>query len=414
MAMVRLLNTGRTGGKTYSCVNEGFMVALGGKTDPVTGAVRIPVPNRGTFTCYSDELIEQNIVPVIEETLPRKWVRKWNSKGIWFTNDSVIKFRTGFNPDAFRGMHNNWMFMDEAREFPTDKAYQNFMLGAKNGVMVWMSTTPKGKNWVYWDIIKKWRDGDKNYEVFLWDSYENKYRSEETLQQIKSALNGDQRLIDQELYARIISMEGMVWDVPEEELDCEMPNSFSDIVCGLDFGHDHPTVFEVLGKTDIGWVLIDEVSFRQKPTSYTIERAVELHDKYAGSIRFFCDPSRPDIIQELRMTKGADGKYLRAFPAMNDMDPGISKVDTMMHNKTFWIVRGRGQLFRDQYTGYCYGNNDKPIKDNDDACDAVRYACMACHGDSDTRIIVVSHEDLEMRRKRIHRAPSIPIVTQEW
>lgn len=411
-AMVRLLLAGRTGGKTFAGVNEGFMVALGGKLD-LFGNIRIPTPNRGVFTCFSDELIEQNLIPVIEDTLPRKYVRKWNSRGIWFVNDSVIKFRTGFNPEAFRGMHNNWAFFDEAREFPNDKGYQNFMLGAKNGVMVWMSSTPKGKNWLYWNIIKKWKDGDKNYAVFLWDSYQNKYRSEETLQQILGALNGDQKLIEQELYAKIISMEGMVWDVAEEDLDCKMPASFSEVICGLDFGHDHPTVFEVFGKVDPYWALIDEVSFRQKPTSYTVAQAVKLDDKYANQVRFFCDPARPDLIQELRQTKGTDGHLLKAFPAENDVDAGISKVDTMMHNGLFRIVVGEGKLFRDQYTGYTYGPNDKPIKDNDDACDSVRYACMAAHGVSDSRIYTVKQEDLEMQRSHRNKW-DLPIARQEW
>lgn len=407
-AMVRCLLAGRTGGKTYAGVNEGFKVSIEGNDKTL-------VPNRGIFTCQSDELIEQNLIPVIEETLPRKFVRKFNSKGIWFINDSVIKFRTGYNPEGFRGAHCNWMFMDEAREFPNVKAFQNFVLGAKNGFQVWMSSTPKGKNWIYWNIIKKWRDGNPDYDVFLWDSYQNKFRNEETLAKVKEALNGDEKLIQQELYAQIVSMEGLVWPVEEEELNVDMPGSFYDIICGVDFGHDHPTVFETIARTDNYWVGIDEVVFRQKPTSYTIAQAVKIDDKFGNQVKFYCDPSRPDIIQDMRHTKGTDGRLLRAYPAENDVDAGISKVGTWMDDRRLRLARGQLKLFRDQYTGYAYGDNDKPIKEEDDTCDAMRYAVMAAHGVSDIKIIIVTTNDIMVDLHPRNRGDILlPTNSMQW
>jgi PBSX family phage terminase large subunit len=135
---------------------------------------------------------------------------------------------------------------------------------------------------------------------------------------------------------------------------------------GVDWGINHYGVIEVFGEDSIGNVyLVKEIAEKNELLPYWIKRKKELENKYKGII-FYADTENKDN----RLQFGA-------LPARKDVMAGINYVASLMKENKFYIIQGEGELFLKEVGNYRWADKsdkDAVIKENDDACDSVRYA----------------------------------------
>ncbi len=140
-----------------------------------------------------------------------------------------------------------------------------------------------------------------------------------------------------------------------------------DICYGLDFGFNHPTALIKVGFLD-GKVYIDEQIYESKLTNDDLAYLI----KTLGITRnteIFAETARPEAIEEIRRSglniKPADKSVIDGINMVKSMPLFITRksTNTIKEIKSYkWKTDKDGKVL------------DEPVKFNDDAMDAMRYA----------------------------------------
>jgi phage terminase large subunit len=152
------------------------------------------------------------------------------------------------------------------------------------------------------------------------------------------------------------------------------------IIAGVDFGYINPSAIVVIliDNDDIFYV-VDELYKSGLTIMDLIYEGQKLKEKY-GIELFFADPSQPAYIKEM------NNQGLYTLSAKNDILPGISAVNEKMREndsgKPSLIIDKRCKNLIYELENYRYigekGKNhayaEIPVKKDDHACDALRYA----------------------------------------
>lgn len=175
----------------------------------------------------------------------------------------------------------------------------------------------------------------------------------------------------------------------------ELPKRFKFVVAGVDWGWTNPGVIIVVGVDEDGraWVVRQVYRIKQS-LNWWSKMALVLQKKW-GCFCFFCDPSEPDKIDELRR------RGIPAVKAVNDVTLGIAAVDKRMllagDGKPRLRIMRESLMIRDEklaendhptcleqeIEGYVWEDakegvnfREKPVPFADHACDAMRYAII--------------------------------------
>ena len=185
---------------------------------------------------------------------------------------------------------------------------------------------------------------------------------------------------------RWIGFEGLIYQqfditrhiIPDEPFD---PDRWSRIVMGVDWGFSNPACLLVVAKDkDNRLRVLGEFYERQVQTVKLISIAQAMAVQY-NIQEILCDPSEPMFIDQFRQAglpaKSANNEVLPGIQAVlayyakrDDETEGFGIVEScpslIREKQTYRWQRGRdGQYMRDQ-----------PVKEEDHACDALRYAVM--------------------------------------
>jgi len=223
-------------------------------------------------------------------------------------------------------------------------------------------------------------------------------------------------------------VDGMVYDCfDEEENICEpfaVPSG-SRIVAGVDWGHNHPFVIKVRAVTPSGQHLdIGEYYKSGLRPSEIIEIARQKKQIF-GIERFYCDPSRPEMIAEFNANK------LPAEGANNDILMGVGRHYELIKTRKYKMFRGACPHTLDEIETYHYPSQDEigpnqadkdhpPVDQNNHAMDADRYVTMATFKGAVKRHTPMvpgedkKHEDTWDRLQRLKKAKSSRLNTEEW
>lgn len=141
---------------------------------------------------------------------------------------------------------------------------------------------------------------------------------------------------------------------------------------GVDFGTTNPTAIILIGVTESQeYVVIREVYIREATLSRVCNEirniVIEFHNKLR---KVFIDPSAKVLIQELK-SQG----MLNIHGANNSVMNGINYVKDLFSQERLYISESCTNLIDELYT-YAFSDKDgiNVIKENDHACDALRYA----------------------------------------
>lgn len=174
--------------------------------------------------------------------------------------------------------------------------------------------------------------------------------------------------------------EGLIYDMfnPADVIKCDEPleNSF----IAVDYGTQNATVYLLFGQVGKQWIIKDEYFYsgsdtkRQKTDRQYADDMQQFMKKHKIKAPIIVDPSAASFIAELRQ------RDLDVYRADNDVANGIRYTQKMIANEDLKIDLRCKNLI-DELQTYSWDSKkallglDVPIKENDHACDAMRYGC---------------------------------------
>ena len=289
---------------------------------------------------------------------------------ITLRNGSEVLFRSADQPDRLRGPNIHWAWIDEASLCGAetwDVVIGRLRADGKAGPC-WITTTPKGKNWVYR------RQGQMT--VFRATTAGNPYLSREFVESLHAVYEGKFAL--QELQGEFVGFDGLVYDEFDRgrNVRAMQPGSWVRVIAGVDEGYTNPAVILVVGQDSDGRLHVMHEFYRRRTLqSDVVMESRRLMAEYRVS-EFVTDPSAAGLIADMRRAG------IPATPAHNAVMDGIQAVKARLAAAGDGSPRLTidpacantiGELEGYAWRGGKGGLRDEPEKANDHAMDALRY-----------------------------------------
>lgn len=360
-------------GKTFAGCVRATKMALGW-----VGNTRISTPNLGIVTAPTYSMLKDATFRTFEEVADA-YIDKHNKSDMVtrLKNGSEIIWRSADEPMRLRGPNARWWYGDEAAFYTPD--VRKIMIGrlrqfGERGYE-FLTTTPKGKNWVWQRFVRDAKDS----VLIKAKTAENRFLARDVVENWMSEYAGD--FAAQELDGEFVAFEGLIYAQfnRERHVSTTRPETFERVVAGVDWGFANPGVIIVAGRDGDGrvWILHEEYQ-RQRRIEEWVQVASQVRDIWKVD-QFFCDPSEPDYIRQF-VEAG-----LKAGKADNQVLPGIQAVQNLMviggDNRVRFVVHPQAVNLLKEFENYQWSENrhgvqDAPVKANDHAMDALRYAIM--------------------------------------
>lgn len=293
---------------------------------------------------------------------------------------SLITLRGWENIDTLRGQRIDFAVLDEVASMRN--FWENWMevirptLTDRKGEVMFIST-PKGFNHFY-DLYNL--EGlDNDYKSFHFTSYDNTTIPDlkEELEKAKSEMTEDR--FSQEYLADFRKTEGLVYKEFTRER-CLFDDSVTiydpiETVAGVDFGFTNPTAVLTITRDYRGNFWVQDEYYKSGQTD-------SQNAEFISSQKFnkvYPDPEAPSAIKELR-TRGVNVREV--IKNKDSIVNGINKIKELLKAGKLKIHKRCINTIQ-EFETYSYPdkkeqNNPRevPIKENDHAMDALRYAIM--------------------------------------
>ncbi len=305
--------------------------------------------------------------------------KKWSPSIMKFTffNGAEVLFRSCDEPSKFKSLNLDCMAIDE----PVDIDEEVFLMlqgrlrsNKTPHRFAIMAGNPSGKtNWVYQRFYEK---KHKDYFYVHTTTFDNTYLPKDYIESVKTSYDED--YARRYLYGEWGGFEGAVYkdfNVSTQVATLNKdPTQYSYIVAGYDDGYRNPACMLVIGIDRDGVAhVLEELYESEKTTDELLAYVGALKHKYYIS-RIYADPSALNFIETAR------NKGLPVYRADNDIDAGIAKCKAMFKSELIRIDESCENTIRElesyRYAKDRSNNNlsEKPVKKDDHACDAFRYA----------------------------------------
>lgn len=281
----------------------------------------------------------------------------------------IIWFASADRPETMEGGQYVAAWLDEAGQMKLGAwIVIQARLGQKMGRCL-ITTTPYAINWLYHEFYKRWQSGDKDYDVVQFSSVDNPYYPVEEYERAKRTL--DPRLFEMRYQGAFRKMAGLVY--PEFNAShiidgFEPPRDSGVCVGGIDWGYNNPFVaLDIHVSDDNVWTVYKE--------HYAPRLTLGEHSSYLDrDILYYADPSGKQELNELRALD------MRVFPGNNDVSGGILKVNELIKDGRLKVSKECPHLIEEFETYHYDRETEKPVKEDDHALDALRYAVLSHSG----------------------------------
>ena len=362
----RVLDCGRRFGKTTLAVEE-----IKGKALAKPSRIGYIAPTYQQARDIAWEQLKKELRPVIvsvNESRLEIRIRTING------GESVILLRGWEAVETLRGQSFDFLVLDEVASM------RNFWMGwnevlsptltDRAGDALFIST-PKGYNH-FFDLFNM-QDEDDTYKSFHFTTYDNPHIPREEIEREKKSK--PENSFAQEYLAEFRKMEGLVY--PEFSRDRHIFDDFTqrrekiETIAGVDFGHTNPMVLlPIEHDTDNHYWITKEWYKTGKSTAELIEVA-----KTWNINVYYPDPAEPDRIEEMQRAG------LNCREVSKDIPKGIEQVRELFKANRLHIHKDCINTIA-ELESYRYPENDNedkndaevPVKKNDHAMDAMRYA----------------------------------------
>jgi len=374
----RLVSAGTGGGKTFAGVDEDFGWSL--DNPGCVGIIFEP-----TYKMIKRILIRQTLEdphflgrPLEASPLITEYHKTENR--LELVNGSTIWFVGLDEPEAAEGSSIDYAHVDEARLIPKfEEAWESILRrlrGSGRGdfpIGAWVTTTPTQPGTYLHKFFEDPKTKDPQAQVYRWSLLDNIYVPEEYKQSLVRTHTGG--LEEVFIYGRFaaLGIGAFPFDYTRHvigEKNCPykiMPETFKEIVYGVDFGWTNPAAIVAIGLDGDGRAFcLDEFYQNRVQLETLIEEAESMRGEY-GDGRFICDKSEPMNIDKInRAGLRAEANKLKREEGIMDLggrfnDAGDGKPRLFFHSKCVNLI-SELQIY-----------NEK-IKENDHAVDALRYA----------------------------------------
>jgi PBSX family phage terminase large subunit len=237
----------------------------------------------------------------------------------------------------------------------------------RRGRVLFLST-PVGYNHFY-DLYQE-ELKNEDFKSFRFTTYDNPHISAEEVDDLKKSMTPDR--FAQEYMAEFRKMVGLVYPefIREKHIVTEFPAEMKEIICGVDFGYNAPACVLKIGvDSDNNYWVTDEW---YKPGK-TGAQIAEITAMYRPNL-VYPDPAEPDKVEDLRSVG------LNVRETNKDIKNGIDRVRDLILQGRVRIAGHCKNLIMELET-YRYPDakddrspTERPIKNNDHAVDALRYA----------------------------------------
>ena len=385
----RVVNCGRRFGKTVLAIYE--MVGKASFTRDGKIAYIAPTYQQSRDICWNQlKKIVSPITKVVNESrleitiynntdLLPQYAPKLGEKAKK-QNTSTIVLRGWEAVETLRGQYFDFLVIDEVASMKNFWTGWNEVLQPtltdKAGEVLFLST-PKGCNHFYDLFNNEHRSPD--YKSFHFTSYDNIHLQKKEIESIRANTPND--AFEQEYMAEFKKMQGLVYPefsrekhlISQEDLDRLEEKEWAEVMCGVDFGYTNPSAILVVKRTTDNEFYITEEWYKTKQTTAQIVEKV----KHFNPNTVYPDPAEPDRVLELQNAN------LNCRDVNKDITSGVDRVRELLKQNRIKIHPLCSNLILEMET-YHYPDdtfgrnpNEKPVKENDHAMDALRYVLFS-------------------------------------
>lgn len=311
-----------------------------------------------------------------------------------------VEVKSSYDPDELRGASVSWIWMDEGAYCPEDawRVLIGRVLDTRG--VIFVTTTPKGMNWLYRDIYVRYQNGDPEYGVVRARTIENPTLDVADVTRMYDRYGPQEA--KQELDAEFISYSGLVYrDFSDRHVVAPFPvPAHAFVVCGLDFGFADPTVCLWLAQIDDVWYVVDEY-YEARRSLQDHALSILNHSLVKRVARYYADPSAAQERQEFARMG------IHTVGANNNRMAGHSTVSRLLVQKAqdggprlrvfSSCVRTISEFHQYSFRDAPEGKNisELTVRGFDHAMDALRYALMGVCGTQAVSRPVVPDEEFE-------------------
>lgn len=284
---------------------------------------------------------------------------------------SSIQLRGWEAIETLRGQLFDFIVIDEVASMRNFNVYFQEVvrptLTDRKGQVMFIST-PKGFNHFY-DLFNT---KDEDYKSFHFTSYDNPFIPKEEIDKAGKEIPEDR--FAQEYLADFRKTEGLVYKEFDRSRhvikEGEKPNQIVDKIAGIDFGYTNPSSIIPIDTDSDNHYWIFEEFYK---TGQTTEQIAEQAKLYKAT-KVYPDPAEPDRIEILKKSG------LNCREVSKDIVAGVDRVRELFKQNRIHISSDCKNLIHELET-YRYpekkpdqNEQEKPVKENDHALDALRYA----------------------------------------
>lgn len=323
------------------------------------------------------------------QRLPNELVKKTNESelSVVVGNNSRIEIKGADNPDSLRGVGLNGIILDEYADI-RPQVFGEIIRPALTDKKGWATFigTPKGFNHFY-ELYTGAQAHTERFPTELWDtfhftSYDNPLLDKGEIEEARISMDPDK--FAQEYLADFRKAQGLVYANFTREQHVFDPKTkentqWIEVIAGVDFGYNNPASIIVIGRDfDNRFYVLDEWYYSKRTTDEITEAAKNLQKKYAIT-KFYPDPASPAAIEDMRRAG------INVRDANKDVILGIDHVRTLLNTNRLFVAQHCINTIY-EFEAYMYPEQDisrsklqknefeKPVKENDHALDALRYA----------------------------------------
>jgi len=332
------------------------------------------------------------------EVIPQAHRKKWlqTTKELWLYPNTLIEFKSGENPERLVGVKLRGAWIDEVAR--CKRAVWVYVRQRLTDYMGWclFSTTPLGRNWYYEEIHRRGDPLDPLYDPNYFNVHcktvDNPHIPREEVEHARKQL--PPKYFKRDYEASLDAFQGQIYDDFDRTTHLVHEGSplpaFKRVEAGLDFGFTNPACLIVGGITgDDDIYIVDEV-YRSGMLPEELIAVVRQKSLEWNISCVHADPEDPSYIQQLSLAG------IPVVSAQNNVLAGIREVAGRLfvnpgtvRPKMFVSERCRNLL--GEISTYCWQENrdgttiDRPApRQNDHACDALRYLVVGSTGHQQT------------------------------
>ncbi len=185
-----------------------------GATKSLFKAAKFP-KSLGIVAAPNFRMLRDSTLITLLKLCPERALANYNKQDMTmtFTNGSEILLRSCDDPDSLRGPNAGWFWLDEGALAPFDawKILQGRLRQEGVSHQGWVTTTPKGHNWIYQEFVSKERDNYKWWKCSTKDNIFLQRDAPEYLAQLEEAFKDHKEYALQEIEGEFVVLGGMLF-----------------------------------------------------------------------------------------------------------------------------------------------------------------------------------------------------------